>query len=640
MLLSEFGPIRIKKSAVQEEHTNENPMANAVTRRIIHSRIDLLQKYGPGAVNTAIDDVIGDDNNDWDEIGSSDVSNYVKYVERYLADHYGSREEMDDRKPFAEETDKKKYNQLVANLNAARDSGDMARAEKIGNQLAQLGGGKFDIDIHGRAKPMKDQITEQPAADQQQRILDKMGQRFGLPPGSSLEQVKAAQLAHLDKTDPAAAQAARQKFASIDSKYAAQPAAQPQTQAQPVAQPQAQPVDQPVAQPVAQLAAQPQQDPDTAAGLAAAKSGKDPLAIMLAQPSIANNRQALDAIASSYGLPAGLSAQEIQAQSQQATTQKALDDVARTVGLPPGMSRDQILAAFKKQQQDQFNKAAGVAPRAQTGSVGESREEKRNADGLTQLEWMKKIKSMGGKIVGMAKMPNGPIIGSLDGKKVSWTPVESVNEIDNPLEYERRQQRAMDREREQFKRDELEYELRGEEERIRAANEGTFYLRINGRIWRKRGQPVMFNGRQAAVRSGQTIKNRDPSKEVVVTVKPVDVAVKEFKDEEEAGDLRTGWLIKKAKRQFPMATSDAEAVAMWMNDKTEQEVSRIDRVNDMEDAMIDRLTDVDKKIQIKLQNIDNRLTSLEKSQPNESRSNRSNDISKYLAEMKKAGYDI
>ena len=609
MLLSEFGPIRIRHSAVREEHTNDNPMANAVTRRIISSRLDLIQKYGPAAVNAAIDDVTeGDD--DWDEIGTSDVSAYVKNVERYLADHHGSREEMRDRKSFSEEVDKEKYNQLVSNLNAARKSGDMAKAKQIGDQLSRLGGGKFDIDIHGQAKPLKDRVNEQPAADQQQKILDKMGQRFGLPPGSSMEQVKAAQeqkildkmgqrfglppgssmeqvkaaqLAHLDKTDPAAAQAARQKFANIDSKYTATAPAQ-----QPVAQQpqQAAPAQQPVAQQPQQAAPAQQLSPDMTAGLAAAKAGKGPLAIMLAQPSIAQNQQALDAIASSYGLPAGLSAQDIQAQSQQANTQKALDDVARTVGLPPGMNREQILAAFKKQQQDQFNQAAGVAPKAQTSA-----------------------------------------------------PAAGVKEVYNPLDDERREQRRMDREREQFKRDELEYELRGEEERMRAANQGTFYLRINGRIWRKQGQPVMFNGRQAAVRAGQTIKNRNPSKEVILTVKPVDTVVKEFKDEE-AGDLRTGWLIKKAKRQFPMATSDAEAVAMWMNDKTEQEVSRIDRVNDMEDAMIDKLTDVDKKIQGQLQHIDSRLANLEKSRRNESRSRRSEDISKYLAEMKKAGYDI
>ena len=94
---------------------------------------------------------------------------------------------------------------------------------------------------------------------------------------------------------------------------------------------------------------------------------------------------------------------------------------------------------------------------------------------------------------------------------------QELAEIYNPLDAERREQRAMDREREQFRRDELELELGGEQERMRAANEGTFYLRINGRIWRRAGEPVSFQGRERAVRAGQTIKDRDASREVVVT---------------------------------------------------------------------------------------------------------------------------
>jgi hypothetical protein len=48
--------------------------------------------------------------------------------------------------------------------------------------------------------------------------------------------------------------------------------------------------------------------------------------------------------------------------------------------------------------------------------------EMRNADGLTQTEWMQKIRSAGGKIVAQAKMPNGPMLGMLNGQKVTWTP--------------------------------------------------------------------------------------------------------------------------------------------------------------------------------------------------------------------------
>ncbi len=84
-----------------EDDSDTNPMARAVIGRIMRSRVDLLSKYGPEAVMQAVDDVTGD-HDDWEEIGTSDVSAYLRYVEDYLRDHHGSREEMDDRLPFAE----------------------------------------------------------------------------------------------------------------------------------------------------------------------------------------------------------------------------------------------------------------------------------------------------------------------------------------------------------------------------------------------------------------------------------------------------------------------------------------------------------------------------------------------------------
>ena len=83
------------------ENTEPGAMAQAVTRRILSTRSDLLSRYGVEAVSQAIDDVTQGD--DWEEIGSSDVSAYVRYVEDYLRDHHGSGEEMADRKPFAEQ---------------------------------------------------------------------------------------------------------------------------------------------------------------------------------------------------------------------------------------------------------------------------------------------------------------------------------------------------------------------------------------------------------------------------------------------------------------------------------------------------------------------------------------------------------
>jgi len=65
------------------EGEDHNPVAGAITRRILMQRQDLLQKFGPVKVMQAIDDV-ADFVGDTDEIGSSDVSGWIKQVERSL----------------------------------------------------------------------------------------------------------------------------------------------------------------------------------------------------------------------------------------------------------------------------------------------------------------------------------------------------------------------------------------------------------------------------------------------------------------------------------------------------------------------------------------------------------------------------
>ena len=61
----------------------DSPVASAILRRILIQRLDLLSKYGPEKVSNAIGDVaefVGD----VDEIGSSDVSGWIKQVEQSL----------------------------------------------------------------------------------------------------------------------------------------------------------------------------------------------------------------------------------------------------------------------------------------------------------------------------------------------------------------------------------------------------------------------------------------------------------------------------------------------------------------------------------------------------------------------------
>lgn len=81
---------------------DSNPMAVAVHRRIMRQNPQWFTKYGVDAIEYAIDEIVGED---WDGemIYADDVSAYIDQLGQYLRDHYGSREEMDDRRPFAEQ---------------------------------------------------------------------------------------------------------------------------------------------------------------------------------------------------------------------------------------------------------------------------------------------------------------------------------------------------------------------------------------------------------------------------------------------------------------------------------------------------------------------------------------------------------
>ena len=65
------------------EGEDNDPVAGAITRRILMQRQDLLQKFGPVKVLQAINDV-ADFVGDTDEIGSSDVSGWIRQVEQSL----------------------------------------------------------------------------------------------------------------------------------------------------------------------------------------------------------------------------------------------------------------------------------------------------------------------------------------------------------------------------------------------------------------------------------------------------------------------------------------------------------------------------------------------------------------------------
>ena len=86
------------------ENVEDNPVANAITRRIMIQRPDLLQKYGPVYVMQAIDDV-ADFVGSVEEIGTSDVSGWIQQVEKNLKDKINQYDEpMNDIDNLSEMT--------------------------------------------------------------------------------------------------------------------------------------------------------------------------------------------------------------------------------------------------------------------------------------------------------------------------------------------------------------------------------------------------------------------------------------------------------------------------------------------------------------------------------------------------------
>jgi len=74
----------VKEVAVHRPGEYHSPATQAITRRILMTRTDLLAKYGPEKVGQAIDE-IADGVGDVEEIGTSDVSGWVRQVEGLLS---------------------------------------------------------------------------------------------------------------------------------------------------------------------------------------------------------------------------------------------------------------------------------------------------------------------------------------------------------------------------------------------------------------------------------------------------------------------------------------------------------------------------------------------------------------------------
>jgi len=120
----------------------DSPVASAIIRRILLQRTDLLAKYGPERVGAAVDDV-ADSVGDWDEIGSSDVSGWVRQVEQMLGDMQEGVAEGNDHSL------KKVWDRYAKHLEAGRGNhSDVRQIFKSGDILQNIR--KYVKDHHGQ----------------------------------------------------------------------------------------------------------------------------------------------------------------------------------------------------------------------------------------------------------------------------------------------------------------------------------------------------------------------------------------------------------------------------------------------------------------------------------------------------------
>lgn len=86
IVITAYGPGEtqgVAEGMLDNPGEQDSPVAQAIIRRILLQRTDLLSKYGPEKVGAAVDEV-ADFVGDVDEIGSSDVSGWIRHVEQML----------------------------------------------------------------------------------------------------------------------------------------------------------------------------------------------------------------------------------------------------------------------------------------------------------------------------------------------------------------------------------------------------------------------------------------------------------------------------------------------------------------------------------------------------------------------------
>jgi hypothetical protein len=154
---------------IREDEDPASPVESAILRRIMSSHLDLLKQYGPAAVMAAARDVaeyIGD----VEEIGSSDVSAYVKRVAQSLDDG--------DYANLAEQVNEEQLDEILPALGAAL--GRAVATKAIGSMLDD----EEDMDegIPGNLPPGqipgKEKLLKTPAT-KPQGVADKVKDVLG-----------------------------------------------------------------------------------------------------------------------------------------------------------------------------------------------------------------------------------------------------------------------------------------------------------------------------------------------------------------------------------------------------------------------------------------------------------------------------
>ena len=161
----------------------DSPAAQAITRRILMQRTDLLAKYGPEKVMSAIDEV-ADFVGNVDEIGSSDVSGWVRHVEQMLGNM---------KQGMAEGSGANKTHLAMAYLQAVVMA-PLGTPEKrrILNWQQRLSN-QFDIEIDTvTLAQMLPQLDSQLKSGQLDRLRNRMASRGELEIGETRQGMEEA----------------------------------------------------------------------------------------------------------------------------------------------------------------------------------------------------------------------------------------------------------------------------------------------------------------------------------------------------------------------------------------------------------------------------------------------------------------